>query len=1065
MTEPISVIKPSFAAGELSPSVWGRVDYAKFNIGASVYRNCFVSYRGPASSRAGLAWVGKSLTPASPSSLPPKLVRFQFNIFQSYLLEFGAAAGGRTYMRVVVNGGYVLDGPETITGITQANPCVLTIPGNDFVVSDWIFLSGIQGMTALNSNTFIVASVSGSQVTINDLFGRPVNSLSLPAYTGGGTTSRVFTSFNAPYALADLPYLKVVQSADVMTLTCVNQQTGTEYPPIDLQRLAANNWNFVQTTFASSIQPPTGLSVTYNGAPPTGFATQYAYVVTAVDATTGDESVASSAAYVTNSDDIALVAGSHTITWNAVANAAFYNVYQAPPAYDAPVPVGSAFGYIGSSFGTQFVNSNIIADQAKTPPLHNNPFARGQILSVGPIAQSGTFAQATTTAAISSGSGGTGGVILPVVVSGAVVAAIVQGPGQGYQAGDQVVFTDSTNGGHGTATLNIGPRSGTYPSVAGYFQSRRVYAATLNNPDTLYASQTGSYTNMDSSQPPVDSDAIVTTPWGQQVNGIQWLLPMPGGLITCTGLDAWQIAGAGGAGSTLTPASQSAQPQESNGFSPTVQPLKINYDILFNQSLGYVIRDIQYNFFTNIYAGSDISILSNHLFDGFEVVQWAWAQVPWKIVWATRNDGRFLSLTYDKEQQLQGWARHDTNGLVQGNNVATEPPVDAPYFVVKRFIQGVQQWAYYIERMDNRLWFGPEDPRCVDAHLVLPQPTPQATLSAAAAEGPGTVTGGYLAVGGQRYTQPTAIVIDPTGAGSGAKISLTETGGVLTGFTILAQGQDYSPSSYTVITDPTGAGGTLVLLISQNVTFTASNSVFSNANIGDVIRIGGGQAVVQSVLSSLLAIAAITVPIVDTIPDDPNRLPVPADPGEWTMTTPVTTISNLGHLEGMQVTGLADGVVIPLTTVVNGSITLAQPASSVIVGLPFIAQLQAMPIEIPQLGTIQGKRKVSTGINVRLEKSRGVQIGANQPVASTLDFFEEIPWTNLVDLPEVPRANLPEAALPLFTGDKFVTPNDDWQNWDGWQASMGMVCAQQTQPLPMNILAFIPDIEVGDRAG
>lgn len=1061
--EPVSVIKPSYAAGELSPSVWGRVDYKAFNIGASVYRNCFVSYRGPASSRAGMAWVGKSLTAASASSLPPKLVRFQFNIFQSYLLEFGADAVGRSYMRVIVNGAYVLSDTFAITGATQANPCVLNIPGHTFANGDWIYLQGVQGMTQLNSSTFIVANAVANFVTLENIFGLPVNSLAFATYVSGGTASKIYTTYSSPYALADLDYLKVVQSADVMTLTCVNQQTGTEYPPIDLARLAANNWSFTQTTFASSIQPPTGVAATYNGAAP-ATATQYAYVVTAVDSATGDESVASAAAYITNSDDIALVAGSHTIKWNPVAGAAYYNVYQAPPAYDAPVPVGSAFGYIGSSYGTSFTNSNIISDQARTPPLHNNPFARGQILSVGTIAQTGTFAQATTVATLSSATG-SGGKILPVVVSGAVVAAIVQGTGQNYQAGDTVLFADASNGGTGSAPLNIGPQTGTYPSVAGYFQSRRVYAATTNNPDTVFASQTGSYTNMDSSQPPVDSDAIVTTPWGQQVNGIQWLLPMPGGLITCTGLDAWQIAGAGGAGSTLTPASQSAQPQESNGFSPTVPPLKINYDILFNQSLGYVIRDIQYNFFTNIYAGSDISILSNHLFDGFEVTQWAWAQVPWKIVWATRNDGRFLSLTYDKEQQLQGWARHDTNGLVEGNNVATEPPVDAPYFVVKRYIVGVKQWAYFIERMDNRLWFGPEDPRCVDAHLTLAQPTPSATLTAAAAEGPGTIAGGYLAEFGSGYTNPTVRLVDPLELGSGGVVTLTQSGGSLTGFTIVSPGVGYSPSTTAIISDATGAGGELILLISQDVLFQATDNVFTVDNMGDVIRIGGGQAVVKTIISSQQATATITVPISQTMPNDPYRLPLPAGPGEWTMTTPVTTISNLGHIEGMQVTGLADGAVIPLTTVVNGAITLAQPASNVVVGLPFIAQLQAMPIEIPQLGTIQGDRKIMNSVNIRMEKSRGIQVGANQPVASTLDYFEEIPWTNLVDLPEVPRANLPDAALPLFTGDKYVTIADDWQNWNGWEASPGMVCAQQSLPLPMNILAFMPRIEVGDRAG
>jgi hypothetical protein len=1061
MSEPIAVIKPSYAAGELSPSIWGRVDYVKWNIGASVMRNCFVSYRGPASSRAGLLYCATSLTPATSSSLPPKLVRFQFNIFQSYLLEFGLDATDRTYMRVVVNGALVTNAPVVVTGATNANPCVLHVPGHSFLNNDWVFVDGIAGMTQLDSRTFVVSNAVPNFITLLDLFGLPVNSLGYDAYISGGMAAKIFTTFNSPYALEDLPYLKVVQSADVMTLCCVNPQTGTEYVPIDLQRLAANNWNFDQTTFAASIAAPTGVTaVTSITASP---ATQYAYVVTAIDATTGDESVASAAAYITNSDDIATTAGSHTITWNTVANAAFYNVYQAPPSYDTAVPVGSVFGYIGSAYGNQFVNTNILADQARTPPQHNNPFARGAVFGLTRLSGGASYVQATTTAAITSATG-TGAVLAPVVVSGVVVAVIVQNTGEGYLSTDTVVFADSGGGTGAAYTLQVGPQSGTYPSVPGYFQSRRAYAATLNSPDTLFFSQTGSYTNMDSSQPPVDSDAIVTTPWGQQVNGIQWLLPMPGGLIVATGLDAWQIAGAGGAGSALTPSSQSAQPQESNGFSPTVPPLKINYDILFDQSLGYVVRDIQYNFFNNIYAGGDISILSNHLFDGFEIDTWAWAQVPWKIVWATRSDGRFLSLTYDKEQQLMGWARHDTNGLVEGNAVATEPPVDAPYFVVKRFIKGVNQWAYYIERMDNRLWFGPEDPRCVDAHLVLPQPAPDATLTAAAAEGPGTLSGALVATGGVSYSAPVARIVDPLGLGSGGIITLHQTGGVVDGVVITNPGADYSPSTYVQIVDPTGAGATIVVLVSQNVAFAASAAVFDSGDVGAVIRIGGGQAVVQTVDTASSVTAAITVPIVQVMPDDPFRLPIPAPSGQWSITQPAATISNLGHLEGMSVTGLADGAVIPLTTVVDGSIDLPVPASSVVIGLPFIAQLQAMPIELPQFGTIQGDRKVLTSVNIRMEKSRGFQVGANQPVASTLDFFEEVPWDNLVDIPEVPRANLPSAALPLFTGDKNANLKDDWQNWNGWEASPGMVCAQQTQPLPMNILAFMPQIVPGDTA-
>ena len=100
-----------------------------------------------------------------------------------------------------------------------------------------------------------------------------------------------------------------------------------------------------------------------------------------------------------------------------------------------------------------------------------------------------------------------------------------------------------------------------------------------------------------------------------------------------------------------------------------------------------------------------------------------------------------------------------------------------------------------------------------------------------------------------------------------------------------------------------------------------------------------------------------------------------------------------------------------------------------------------------------------------MEKSRGGQVGANQPVASEQDFQQEIPWANLVDLPEYAASNLPAAALPLFTGDKFVNVDDDWQDSDGYQASRGMIGVQQTLPLPMNVLALVPTYSVGDTPG
>jgi hypothetical protein len=220
---------------------------------------------------------------------------------------------------------------------------------------------------------------------------------------------------------------------------------------------------------------------------------------------------------------------------------------------------------------------------------------------------------------------------------------------------------------------------------------------------------------------------------------------------------------------------------------------------------------------------------------------------------------------------------------------------------------------------------------------------------------------------------------------------------------------------------------------------------------------------VTTINSPTQVLAAIIAPILQTMPDDPNNLPVPAASGNWSITTPITEVTNLYHLEGMQVTGLADGQVIPLMVVENGSITLAQPASNIKVGLPFIAQLQSMPTEIPQLGSIQGERKRIPGATLRVQASRGMQAFANQPVASALDFQQEIPWSNAVDLPSIPATGVPAAALPLFTGDLFAPINDDWQNFNGWESSPGMIAVQQLLPLPLNLLAFVPKLALGDN--
>ena len=99
------VIQTSFAVGEVSPYIFGRVDLTKYKIGAAVMSNFVVDYKGGAAKRPGTRFVGKAKYPLAPVILVP----FIFNESQTYMLELGQG-----YMRVITNGGYVLDSSNNV---------------------------------------------------------------------------------------------------------------------------------------------------------------------------------------------------------------------------------------------------------------------------------------------------------------------------------------------------------------------------------------------------------------------------------------------------------------------------------------------------------------------------------------------------------------------------------------------------------------------------------------------------------------------------------------------------------------------------------------------------------------------------------------------------------------------------------------------------------------------------------------------------------------------------------------------------------------------------------------
>jgi hypothetical protein len=121
---------------------------------------------------------------------------------------------------------------------------------------------------------------------------------------------------------------------------------------------------------------------------------------------------------------------------------------------------------------------------------------------------------------------------------------------------------------------------------------------------------------------------------------------------------------------------------------------------LYVQARGGIVRDLGFDYQIDGYRGNDLSIFSSHLFEGYTLVDWDYQQIPNSVIWAVRDDGTLLGLTYVREQQILGWHKHDTMGTFENVCTIPEGNEDAVYYVVNRTVDGRN--VRYIERMYTR---------------------------------------------------------------------------------------------------------------------------------------------------------------------------------------------------------------------------------------------------------------------------------------------------------------------------------------------------------------------------
>ena len=220
----------NFTAGELTPKLAGQVDFKKYSNGVETLENMTVFPQGGVSRRNGSRFVCE----VKDSTAITRLIPFEFNITQAYVLEFG-----NNYIRFLKDNGQITEATKTISGITAANPAVVTATSHGYSDGDDVWIADVVGMTRLNGRRFTVANKTTNTFELTD-----ENSTSYTAWSSGGTASKTY-QITTTYTSAELYDLQFTQSADVMYIV------HPDHPPAKLSRTAHTTWSLDDVDFTN----------------------------------------------------------------------------------------------------------------------------------------------------------------------------------------------------------------------------------------------------------------------------------------------------------------------------------------------------------------------------------------------------------------------------------------------------------------------------------------------------------------------------------------------------------------------------------------------------------------------------------------------------------------------------------------------------------------------------------------------------------------------------------------------------------------------------------------------
>lgn len=233
-----------------------------------------------------------------------------------------------------------------------------------------------------------------------------------------------------------------------------------------------------------------------------------------------------------------------------------------------------------------------------------------------------------------------------------------------------------------------------FPTKVGFYKSRLCFAGG-NKLWFSVASDYENFTPMSNGFEVAADDGINVQIEADSTNTIQWIAA-----------SSSLIIGTASSELTCSPSTTTSAfgpdniqiVQESKYGSKGVSALIVGNTVLFVQRAGRKVRAVTADYQSGSYSSTDLSVLAEHM-TSTGVVDFAWQQEPDNVVWVVLASGELVALTYNAEQEVIAWHRHDVGGVVE--SVATIPDPsgnrDDVWMVVRRTINGVtKRYVEYI---------------------------------------------------------------------------------------------------------------------------------------------------------------------------------------------------------------------------------------------------------------------------------------------------------------------------------------------------------------------------------